>query len=328
MATITVRPPSFEDGLGVPIPVEIESGLEVVVESEEEFGSGWSQTTKEAAPALQVPRHPIPFMQAAFAESLVEATRTTLPKPKFRVGDAKSRRDELLDQQISEKPPGALWRRRPGQQQHELRRLMAQISFGVYLLLNGLANSQMSVVTILQGHIDEVDEFLETTLEDMALAVKDLDSRVDHLKLPLDNLGVFEKMLEDRSFRLQILEGNEKIEHIVDRTQAALLQIMEDVSEGFKVTQHFSDYLEEQKNELWRHERPDVTDIFGAMRGNTEGWYNALLDLQTKEKKLNHLIAKLNSMVAQIEHKAGEVSRRTRVRDVSHHRDLHHRTDR
>ena len=74
-----------------------------------------------------------------------------LPKPKLRTGDVKARREELLDQDKEDPPPGALWRFRPGQECHELRRLMAQISFGVYLLLNGMANSQISVFSILHG---------------------------------------------------------------------------------------------------------------------------------------------------------------------------------
>ncbi len=118
----------------------------------------------------------------------------------------------------SEDPPGALWRFRPGQKCHELRKLMAQISFGVYLLLNGMANSNVQVVTILQGHIDEIDEFLEIALDDFRVTSQDLSKRLDLLRLPMDNMTVFERMLEDRNFRLQIVEGNMQIEHILSRT--------------------------------------------------------------------------------------------------------------
>ncbi|KAH8899454.1 hypothetical protein GQ53DRAFT_634662 [Thozetella sp. PMI_491] len=272
------------------------------------------QRTRQPSPSpvVQVPRHPIPSMQDAFAESLVEATAGTAPKPKFRTGTPKSRRDELLDQPKGSEAPGGLWRRRPGQTQHELRRLLAQISFGVYLLLHGLANSQISVVSILQGHIDEVDEYLETTMEDMALAIQDLTDRADHLKLPLENIDVFEQMLEDRNFRLQIVEGNEKIEHIVDRTQAALVQWVKDASEGLKSTKQFVNYLEDQQAGRWRKERADVSDIFDAMKGNTDGWCNAFAELQAKGNNLNTLVDQLNVMVAEMEHRAGEVSRRMR----------------
>jgi len=260
------------------------------------------------------PQHPISSMQDAFAESLFEATQGgQVPKPKLRSGDAKARREELLDQERSGPPPVASWRYRPGQVNHELRRLMAQISFGVYLLLNGMANSQVLVVSILQGHIDEVDEYLETTLEDIGLATKDLKDRISHLKLPMDNLVVFENMLEDRNFRLQILDGNQKIEHIVARTQIALQQTVQDLAEGVSATREFSIYLAEQENGIWRRDRPDVIDIFDAMKGNTDGWFNAFIDLQAKASALNAMIVRLNGMVSEMDRKAAEVSRRTEV---------------
>lgn len=260
------------------------------------------------------PRHPIPSMQEAFAESLFEATQDgATTKPKLRTGDAKTRREQLLEQDKSAEAPAAQWRYRPGQQTHELRRLMSQISFGVYLLLNGMANSQMSVVTILQGHIDEVDEFLETILEDIGLATKDLSERIIHLRLPMDNIEVFERMLEDRNFRLRIIEGNEKIEHIVARTQVALQQIMNDITEGLESTRDFTIYLAEQQHGRWRKERPDVIDIFDAMKGNTDGWFQAFMDLEEKGNALNKVIVQLIGIISEMERRAGEVSRKTRV---------------
>lgn len=169
-----------------------------------------------------IPRHPIPSMQEAFAESLAEVTSGTLSmKPKLRVDTPQIRRDRLLDQDKSEPPPESLWRMRPAQNCHELRKLLAQIAFGVYLLLKGMANSDAQVVAILQGHIDEVDDFLKTAMEDLKLATQDLNTRLDYLKLPLGNLPAFEEMLEDREFRLRIVEGNVRIEHILSRTTTA-----------------------------------------------------------------------------------------------------------
>ncbi|OIW24012.1 hypothetical protein CONLIGDRAFT_657546 [Coniochaeta ligniaria NRRL 30616] len=259
------------------------------------------------------PRHPIPSMQAAFAESLDEATKgPVVQKPKLRCGDAKFRRGALLDQGKEDPAPAEAWRYRPGQNCHELRRLVAQIAFGVYLLLEGMANNKVDVISILQSHIDEVDEFLETTLEDMALATKDLQDRLELLSLPMGNMEVFEKMLEDRAFRLQIVTGNEAIEHIVSRTTTALLQTAQDVAEGLKSTREFTVYLAEQDQGRWRYERPDVESIYKAMKGNADGWYNAFLELQDKGNSLNVLIVRLNDIVAEMERRAGEVSRRTR----------------
>lgn len=263
-----------------------------------------------------IPRHPIPTMQEAFAESLAEVSSGTLSmKPKLRVDTPQIRRDRLLDQDKTEGPPAAMWRMRPAQNCHELRKLLAQIAFGVYLLLKGMANSDAQVVAILQGHIDEVDDFLKTAMEDLKLATQDLNTRLDYLKLPLGNLPAFEEMLEDREFRLRIVEGNVRIEHILSRTTTALVQTIQDVSEGLRSTKEFTTYLAKEEHGPWRHERPsEVAEIFEAMRGNAEGWLNALADLEEKTNTLDLLISKLADMVTEMDRCAGEVSRRTRVR--------------
>ncbi|KAK0753851.1 hypothetical protein B0T18DRAFT_23686 [Schizothecium vesticola] len=282
------------------------SGLEVDMRTSPAKPARPDKTEESSAPP-----HPIPFMQDAFAESLFEATfGGKIPKPKLRAGDAKTRRAELLDQEKLDPPLAALWRYRPGQVNHELRRLMAQISFGVYLLLNGMANSQALVVSILQGHIDEVDEFLETTLEDIGLATKDLQDRIAHLKLPMDNMSVFETMLEDQKFRHQIIDGNLKIDHIVGRTQMALQQTVQDLAEGVSSTREFSIYLAEQEDGQWRRDRPDVIDIYNAMKGNTDGWFNAFIDLQAQASTLNGLVVRLNGMVAEMDRTAAAVNQR------------------
>ncbi|TDZ20533.1 hypothetical protein C8034_v009891 [Colletotrichum sidae] len=274
------------------------------------------RTENEPAPSPsgspKVPRHPIPSMQVAFAESFLEvADGNPAQKPKLKTADAKIRREELISQEREDDLPDMLWRYRPGQQQHELQKLMAQISFGVYLLLNGMANSAAQVVSILQGHIDEVDEFLEVVLEDFETASKDLKERIDYLRLPMENLEVFEKLLEDRKFRLEIVQGNEKIEHIVARTNIQLEQYDKDVQHGLAATKEFAIYLAQQNAGCWRQDRPDVADIYAAMKGNTEGWYNAFVELQAQGKELNSLVIKLSKMVAEMSRKAGEVSRRT-----------------
>ncbi|KAK0729262.1 hypothetical protein B0T21DRAFT_350178 [Apiosordaria backusii] len=302
-----------DDSIG---DMDSDSELDSRGRPEEKPRPGPPVPSSSAAPSA--PQHPIPSMQDAFAESLAEATQgENSGKPKLRTGDAKARREELLDGGHSDPHPAALWRFRPGQQAHELWRLMAQISFGVYLLLNGMANSQILVVSILQGHIDEVDEFLETTLEDMDLAMKDVTLRIEHLRLPMDNIDVFERMLEDQNYRMQILEGNEKIEHILARTQIALKQTTQDLAEGLAATRDFTIYLAEQHHGPWRQERPDVIDIFDAMKGNTDGWFNAFMDLQHKGSSLNALVVRLAGMVSEMDRRAGEVSRRVRSQQLN-----------
>jgi hypothetical protein len=262
-----------------------------------------------------IPVHPIPSMQNAFAESLLEVTDgTPADKPKLREVDAKARREALIHQDKDAEPLALRWRYRPGQTQHELWKLMAQISFGVYLLLNGMANSNAQVVSILQGHIDEVDEFLEVAMEDFKHAATDLQERIEHLRLPTENIEVFETMLEDRNFRAEIVEGNEMIEHVLARTTVFLKQYEEDVQEGLQATKEFAVYLAEQSNNSWRVDAEQAAEIYAAMKGNTDGWFNAFRELQTRGKALNALVTRLTAMVASMEKKAGEVSRRTWVR--------------
>ncbi|KAF7559311.1 hypothetical protein G7046_g4846 [Stylonectria norvegica] len=259
-----------------------------------------------------IPTHPVPSMQDAFAESLHEVTNGgASEKTRLREFDAKGRRERLLEQAANADPFDAPWRYRPGQQQHEVYKLIAQITFGVYLLLNGMAADNTQVVNILQGHIDEVDEFLEVMLEDFAQAHKDMAERIAHLQLPMANRRAFEEMLVDRNFRAQILAGNERIEHILSRTNAVMKQWDDDVDAGLRSSEAFNEWLSEQKDSKWRIESPDLADIFDAMKGNADGWLNAFDQLNSQAQELNGLIIKLMTIVAEMEKTAGEVSRKT-----------------
>ncbi|KAI1323520.1 hypothetical protein F5Y16DRAFT_424892 [Xylariaceae sp. FL0255] len=253
-------------------------------------------------------------MQPAFAESLLEATNATgeAKKPKLRFANEKERRNHLLEGTKDTPLHSALWRYRPGQEHHELWKLMAQISFGVYLMLNGIANNNDQVVDILQGHIDEVDEFLETAQEDVNLGIEDIKERIGFLSLPMSNMQQFEMMLEDRDFRFEIVSGNEQIGHIVDRTTLFIDETFKDIDEGFDATKQFGRYLKENEHKPWRKERPELKDIFDAMKGNAQGWYQAFTDLKVAAESLDAFLIKLAQIVAEIERRAGEVSRRTR----------------
>ena len=259
-----------------------------------------------------IPRHPIPSMQDAFAESMQEASEN--PSNREPKHSAPVRRQILLDQDISEDTHATKWRQEPGQQYHQLWKLMAQISFGIYLLLNGIAKDDEQVMNILQGHVDEVDEFLETTLEDFDLAQDDIEERLKFLKLPLENIAIFDAMLEDRPFRLQIVNGNERIEHVIQRTAAAMKDSLKDVQQGLNACKEFTIYLaQEQETASWRFDRPDMEKVFDAMKGNVEGWYKAYVSLQTKGNYLGVALVQLGSIVAEMDRRAGEISRKTRV---------------
>lgn len=265
-------------------------------------------------PPPAIPTHPIPALQDAFAESLNEVmSGVEVEKPKLRARDAQGRREAVLAQGKDEPALDATWRLRPGQTQHELGKLIAQISFGVYLMLNGMANDNTQVVNILQGHIDEVDEFLEVTIEDLEEVEADLKKRIDHLMLPMSNATVFEQLLEDRKFRTEILEGNEKIEHILARTNVSMKQWDDDIEAGLQTSNIFINWLNEHAEGTWRSGLPDVTDIFDAMSGNAEGWLIAFEKISDSAQDINSLIIRLMNIISEMEKKAGEASRRTWV---------------
>ncbi|VUC35831.1 unnamed protein product [Clonostachys rosea] len=269
------------------------------------------QQINQAPDDPPIPEHPIQSMQNAFAESLLESTRGGPSKPKLREFDAGQRHEHLMEQEKEDPPQGTLWRYRPGQQQHEILKLVSQIAFGVYLLLNGMANDNNQVINILQGHIDEVDEFLEVTLEDLSHSITDLKSRIDHLKLPLANIKVFEEMLENRSYRVELLEGNEKLEHIIARSSVMIKQWDDDVDAGLQCTTSFTEWLNSLKESIWQNDSEDIVDIFHAMRGNGDGWLNAFDEMNTRVQDINNLVAELSGLTAEMEKKAGEVSRKT-----------------
>jgi hypothetical protein len=264
---------------------------------------------------MNVPVHPIKAMQGAFVESMHEASGASTPSTmKSSAADPALRRRILLDQDQSEETHAARWHQRPGQQYHELWKLMSQISFGVYLLLYGIAKDNDQVAAILQGHVDEVDEFLQTTLEDFDLALKDVDERLKFLKLPLENVHVFDAMLADRDFRRQIVDGNERIEHIIHRTAAAMKDALKDVEQGLSATKEFTKYLQvEREDHTEMQSKPDIQRIYDAMKCNADGWRQAFVSLQTKGNHLGVALVQLGSIVAEMDRRAGAISRKTRV---------------
>ncbi|KAG6003038.1 hypothetical protein E4U21_002426 [Claviceps maximensis] len=311
LRTSHVEPPQVDDKESVDFSTIERPSSSGTHESEQPQDVDRPTSFPGPPPSQNIPVHPIPSLQDAFSESLDEATNGSPgDKPRLRDLDVRGRREALIAQDRDEVPFDATWRYRPGQKQHELPKLIAQISFGVYLLLHGMANSNAQVVNILQGHIDEVDEYLEVALEDLSQVADDLNGRIDHLKLPLSNVQVFEQLLEDRNFRLEIIEGNEKIDHVLSRTNTALKQWDADIEAGLNCTTAFTSWLKDEEDSAWRRDRPDVADIFDAMKGNTEGWLSAFDDMSDRVQGANNLVARLSTIIGEMEKKAGEVSRK------------------
>ena len=266
----------------------------------------------------EVPRHPVPKMQGAFEESMME-TMQEVPEDDFEnqysTADSISRRKILLEQDHYERVVAGKWKQKPGEKFHPLWKLVAQISFGMHLLSQGLAKSDEDVIKILQSHVDEIDGFLERTTADFDLAYEDILERIRCLRLPLEHGDVFDTMLEDRSFRIAIVEGNEKIEHIVNRTNVAMKDALKDVQKGLDGTRDLTRYLT-QLQRTWLNRTEEHQAVYAAMIGNTEGWTRAFMNLQSKGSKLAYGLSELAGIISRIQTRAGIASRRNIVSSI------------
>lgn len=253
------------------------------------------------------PTHPVPHLQGAFEESMMEAL-TDVSNREDNL-DPMERRTLLLENKKYERFCAGRWKQKPGEKFHPLWKLSAQLSFGIHLLAQGLAKSEEDVMTILQSHVDDIDGFLERTQEDFDLAYSDISERLRYLKLPLEHLEVFEHMLEDKEFRNSIVTGNEKIEHIAIRTAESLKDALKDCKKGVDATGCLGQYLESLKG-VWATDSPDFEAVYVAMVGNCEGWNIAFRDLMRKGGKLSVALAQLTEIIDGIQRKCGAVSRK------------------
>jgi hypothetical protein len=281
-------------------------------------GSTTSETRHDPDQPLenQPPQHPVPTMQGAFEESMMETmAEIDEPEPDTRYlrANSVSRRKMLLENEKYERTVAGKWKQKPGEKFHPLWKLVAQISFGMHLLHQKLAKSDDEVIKILQVHVDEIDGFLERTTEDFDLAQKDIDERISYLQLPLKHSEVFDNMLDDRAFRMAIVDGNEKIEHIVDRTAAAMKDALKDVQKGLDATRELGRFLVKLERQ-WDNRSEEHTSVYHAMVGNTEGWSRAFVTLQQKGNTLNVALAQLRGIIREIQRRAGIASRRNVVR--------------
>ena len=280
------------------------SGIEVNVDSDDEMDE-------------KPPVHPVPTMQGAFEESMAETLNGANeldPPDRYSTADSVSRRKMLLEQAEYERTVAGRWKQKPGEKFHPLWKLVAQISFGMHLLQQRLAKSDEEVIRILQTHVDDVDGFLERTTEDFDLAQGDINERIRYLRLPLEHGDVFDGMLNDRSFRIAIVEGNEKIEHIIDRTAAAMTDALKDVQKGLDATRELAKYLT-RVDKRWDDRTEEQDSVHAAMIGNTEGWTRAFLTLQSKGNTLRKALVELGGIVAEMQKRAGAASRKNIASD-------------
>lgn len=144
------------------------------------------------------------------------------------------------------------------------------------------------------------------------MAIRDIEERVRYLKLPMQHMDVFETMLDEKKFRTDLLNGNEKIEKIIDKTTKARRAAMQDIYHGAKSTKELSRYLE-QVESRWPKDDHDIAEVFAAMRGNEEGWMRYLRALRTKGDNLKSSLQVLETVIAETSKHAAAASRRNKI---------------
>ncbi|RMZ75019.1 hypothetical protein DV737_g5527, partial [Chaetothyriales sp. CBS 132003] len=250
---------------------------------------------------VRPPAHPVPSLQGPFEESMVESINDVGENESPL--DALTRRAMLLDSPYYERIVAGRWKQKPGEKYHPLWKLVSQMAFGLHLLARNMAKSEEEVMKILQAHVDDIDSFLECTNEDLDLAQSDVHERLRCLKLPLQHGEVFDRMLQDHSFRASILEGNEKIEHIVSRTKRFLRDSLKDIRKGFDATNILERYVHGLST-TWQRQTPEHEAVFVAMIGNVEGWRKAFMELHLQGNKLAGALKKLMEVVNEIARRA------------------------
>ncbi|PWW78185.1 hypothetical protein C7212DRAFT_358216 [Tuber magnatum] len=242
-----------------------------------------------------VPRHPVLSMQAAFEESIRD----------LQIG--------AQDSEAGSSPRGRKRQQRNKEcEHHRLSKVVSQIAFGIHLLHGRLAKSDSEVVRILQSHVNDMDEFISRNTRDFDLAKSDISQRLKHLRVPLDSepaSAAFDSMLESREFRLQILEGNENVEYVVERTMAAMTRALKDVAEGLAAVDDLAKYLLGLK-EGWKGS--NLVRVYAAMTFNVEQWFRGLVALQTKSVGLKEELVQLKGVLGEIERRTGIASRKNK----------------
>jgi hypothetical protein len=275
-----------------------------------------SETEKQArSPIPGAPRHPIRSMQGPFEESIEEATSPpdTRAQETFNKLDPRKRRQRLLDTDTTNGTYNEHWRTQSSTAQfHPLTKIISQIAFGVHLLHQQLAKSDEEVVNILQKHVDDVDNFVQRAEEDIDLAITDIRERINYLKLPLEHKDVFDVMLDDKKFRNQIMDGNEKIEVVVNRTAELVKDLQVDVQKAVESTIDMGKYLDDISDGWPQNDRGSI-EIFRTMQANVEGWVQCMGTLQMKGNGLSVAVVQLGTTLDTMAKRAASASRREQV---------------
>lgn len=279
----------------------------------------WNDRRDKPIMTATFPIHPLPAMQAPFEESMLDATGETghVPFPSTKKS-VKSRQQALCREEGAAELAynftyNCHWRHNPKGKFHPLIKTVAQIIFGVHLLHQLLEKSVADVADILLKHVNELDGFLQRANEDLESSLKDMLFRHKCLKVPMEHVNEFDRLLEDRAYRAQLLDGNIVIERTIGRMSGMLNDYLIDISTFREATQHLDLYLL-QIGEEWTYRNEDIGRIYSAMCGNAGGWSQFLQSLVAKAERLGVVLVQVSSYCNEIEKRCGAASRRSLVR--------------
>ncbi|KAF2263553.1 hypothetical protein CC78DRAFT_273281 [Lojkania enalia] len=267
---------------------------------------------------MTFPVHPLPSMQAPFEESMLDATGETgfvaFPNPNKNI----DMRQQLLckESEVSELEWNLTynchWRNHPKGKFHPLLKTVTQIAFGIHLLHQHLEKSVADVADILLKHVNELDSFLQRANEDIEGSLRDMLFRRKCLRVPMEHVNEFDRLLDDRTYRAQLLDGNVTIERTINRMSELVNDYLIDMS-TFRDANHELDIYLAHIGDAWADQNDDVSRIYSAMCGNTAGWSQFLQSLVAKAEKLGVVLVQVSSYCNEIEKRCGAASRRSLI---------------
>ncbi|ORY06017.1 hypothetical protein BCR34DRAFT_490423 [Clohesyomyces aquaticus] len=275
---------------------------------------------------MTFPIHPLPSMQGPFEESMLDATGETGYTPFQNPNKSVEQRQQLLCRDVEADDfewnftYNCHWRNHPKGRYHPLLKTLAQITFGVHLLHQHLEKSVADVADILLKHVNELDSFLQRANEDIENSFKDMLFRRQCLKVPMEHVSEFDRLLDDRMYRAQLLDGNITIERTINRMSEMLNDYLIDMSTFRDANHDLHAYLSNLGG-AWADENDDVGRIYTAMCGNTAGWAQFLQSLVTKSEKLGVVLVQVSSYCNEIEKRCGAASRRSLIASRSSSRN-------
>ncbi|CAI6339058.1 unnamed protein product [Periconia digitata] len=275
---------------------------------------------------MTFPMHPLSSMQAPFEESMLEATGDAARGPFTIPNKTLEARQQLLCRE-----PEATelawnftynchWRYRSRGKFHPLLKTASQIIFGVHLLHQHLEKSVADVADILLKHVNELDGFLKRANEDLDGSTKDMLFRRKCLRVPMEHVNEFDRLLDDRAYRAQLLDGNVVIERTINRMSQVLNDYLVDMTVFRDANQELQHYLMAIGHE-WTAMNDDVGRIYSAMCGNTGGWAHFLQSLVAKAERLGVVLVQVSSYCNEIEKRCGAASRRSLIASRSSSRN-------